>query len=201
MAAPIVTLFVRYPTPGAAKTRLIPALGEAGAAALHRRLAERTVATMRAAGLPTEIRFTGAGMTDFARWLGKDIALVNQGDGDLGERMARAAETPPRILIGSDCPDLSADHLHAAADALVESDVVIGPAEDGGYWLIGFRERFDYLFQQMKWGTDAILSETLYRLNAEGVTPKMLVTLSDCDRPDDLAFWPDLTDQHPTRLG
>lgn len=195
MPAPTVTLFVRYPVAGQAKTRLIPALGEEGAAALHKRLAERTVETMRASGLPMELRVTGAGPAEFAEWLGDDLSLVDQGDGDLGDRMARAA-TPPRIFIGSDCPDLSVDHLHAATAALGDRDVVIGPADDGGYWLLGFTSPCNDLFVDMAWGTDTVLPETLRRLAAKGIEPILLEMLSDCDRPEDLERWPELTLSH-----
>ena len=188
-----LVLFTRYPEPGKAKTRLIPALGDAGAANIHRQLAERTVATMRASGLDIEIRYTGAEKTRFADWLGADLSFAEQGAGDLGDRLRAAIGEPPVIFVGADCPDLSAELLSQAAEALAEHAVVIGPAEDGGYWLIGLSARHDWLFTDMEWGTEAVLPETLRRLAEREITPKLLPTLADCDRPEDLTRWPWLT--------
>lgn len=185
---PRVALFARYPTPGHAKTRLIPAIGEAAAAALHRRLVERTLATARASGLPFDLRVTGAPLEAFAAWLGGDVPLVAQGDGDLGERLARVPA--PMLLIGGDCPDLSPAHLIAAAAALEQAPAVLGPAADGGYWLLGLARAMPHCFAVMPWGSDAVAAQTRARLADEGVTPIELQTLHDCDRPEDLARWP-----------
>lgn len=184
-----ISLFTRWPTPGLAKTRLIPALGAAGAADLHRRLTERTVATVRAAGLRLEIRSTGADPGAFRQWLGNDLAVIDQGDGDLGDRLARAAAEVPVLLIGADAPGLLPGHLLAAAAALQHSHAVIGPALDGGYWLLGLATPMPKLFSGVMWGSASVLATTLARLPAD--TPQ-LETLSDLDTPDDLARWPGL---------
>jgi uncharacterized protein len=188
---PRLVLFARYPTPGRAKTRLIPALGAEGAAALHRRLTERTLGVMRATGLPVEVRTTGAPIAAFRRWLG-DIVCVPQGGGHLGARMRRAAAHAPAILVGADIPDLSAWHLRAAVEALERAPVAIGPAADGGYYLIGVRQPMPWLFAPMAWGTAAVRAETLARCGRRGVEAAMLTPLSDLDTPDDLKRWPDL---------
>ena len=187
---PTVALFAKFPVPGLAKTRLVPELGEEGAAALHRRLVERTLATIRESDLPFEVWTTGADRSDFARWLGLGVPLVEQGEGDLGARLARV--TPPAILLGADVPDLTAQHLRDAAAALADVPVVIGPAADGGYYLMAFREPVPFLFENMPWGGDAVLGETLYRLRERAVQFRLLDTLRDCDRPEDLAHWPHL---------
>ncbi len=107
------------PSPGRAKTRLIPALGPDGAARVHRRLTERSVAAMRASGLPVELRVTGAEPAKRSPpGSAADLAFVPQGDGDLGERLARASADAPVILLGADTPALSAAHLVEAAAAL-----------------------------------------------------------------------------------
>ena len=193
MPVPRLVLFTRYPEPGLAKTRLIPALGPDGAARVHRRLTERSVATMRESGLPIELRITGAEPAAFAAWLGDDLVFVPQGDGDLGERMTRASSDAPVILLGADTPDLAAAHLIKAATALARSDIVIGPAEDGGYWLLGLARPMPFLFTDMPWSTDAVFPITRARLAEAGLEPKLLVTLADCDRPEDIAHWPDLS--------
>ncbi len=186
-----IVLFTRYPEPGRAKTRLIPALGADGAADLHRRLTERTLAQVRATGLAREVRATGGPIEEFVRWLGTS-EVVDQGGGDLGARLERAAAPFPTIFIGADAPDLTARHLCEAAAALADHDAAIGPASDGGYWLLGLARRLDGLFDDMPWGTDQVLPITLARLRAAGVAPFMLPTLSDLDRPEDLGRWPEL---------
>lgn len=186
-----IVLFSRYPEPGLAKTRLIPALGPAGAAALHRRLTERTLVQVRASGLCFEVRTTGGSPEQFAHWLG-DAITVDQGEGDLGARLQRAAAPYPVIFIGADAPDLSAGHLIAAAAALRRHAGVVGPAEDGGYWLLGLARPLNALFQDMPWGTEQVLPKTLSRFRDGGVEPAMMPLLADLDRPEDLLRWPDL---------
>ena len=187
MSAPRIVLFARWPEAGQAKTRLIPAIGAKAAAALHARLVERTLATMRHSGLSFEVHFTGAPAEQFAQWLGDDVTLVAQAAGDLGRRMAAVA--PPCVLIGADIPDLGADHLNGAADAVARGRTVIGPAADGGYYLIGLPASAPDLFTDMAWGTARVLAETLDRLARRGVAPVMLPVLHDLDRPEDLARW------------
>ena len=186
-----IVLFTRYPEPGKAKTRLIPALSAQGAADLHRRLTERTLQQVRASGLAYEIRSTGGDPEAFAAWLGT-TAVVDQGGGDLGARLHRAAAPYPAIFIGADAPDLSPAHLRDAANALADHDAVVGPAEDGGYWLLGLSRPLDALFRDMPWGTNQVLPTTMARLRAAGASVAMLPLLADLDRPDDLARWPEL---------
>jgi len=187
-----VVLFTRFPEPGRVKTRLIPALGPERAAALHSRLTERALDMLRSAGLPFELRVTGASLARFRAWLGEAVPLTDQGEGDLGARLARAARPPPAILVGADIPDLAPFHLHAAAAALRSHPAVIGPATDGGYYLLGLCEPTAFLFDAMPWGTDAVFAITTRRLARHGITPALLEPLSDLDRPEDLARWPDL---------
>jgi rSAM/selenodomain-associated transferase 1 len=182
-------LFTRWPAPGQAKTRLIPVLGADGAAALHRRLTERAVAACRASGLAIEVRTTGAPVAAFAAWLGPDLQIVDQGEGDLGERLARAAAATPVLLIGADIPDLTSDHLRHAAATLTTASVTIGPAEDGGYWLLGLATPMPTLFEGIAWGTATVFATTVGKL-AE--PPVVLESLADLDRPEDLARWPGL---------
>lgn len=190
-----IALFARFPVAGMAKTRLIPAVGAVGAADLHQRLVERTIATMRESGLPFEVHITGAPPADFAKWLGGDVPLVEQGEGDLGERLARVSA--PAILLGADIPDLEAHHLTAAAKALENVPIAIGPVDDGGYYCLGFRDPVPFLFGDMDWGTDGVFAETAKRLDARGLAYQKLETLRDLDRPDDLLHWPDLASGKP----
>jgi len=185
-------LFARYPRPGACKTRLIPALGPEGAANLHRHLAERTVTVLGASGLPVTVAFTGEDASRFADWLGPDVALVEQVEGGLTERLLACLDPAPVIFFGADTPDLAPHHVEAAIAALERHDVVIGPAEDGGYYLIGMQRALPELVIDMPWSTEQVLPETLARLDRNGIAPVLLEILADCDRPEDLARWPGL---------
>ncbi len=189
---PRLVLFVRYPAAGACKTRLIPALGADGAAALHRQLSERTVDILNRSGCPIIIAYTGATRSEFESWLGRDNALVEQVDGGLTAKLLACIDPAPVVFFGADTPDLALHHVENAVQGLESHDVVIGPAEDGGYYLIGMRKALPELLIDMPWSTEQVLPETLARLKRLGVEPLLLETLSDCDRPEDLARWPDL---------
>lgn len=190
--SPRVVLFTRFPTPGEAKTRLIPALGADGAAALHRRLTEHTLAAVRASGLPHELRVTGAPASAFTDWLGP-VPVVDQGEGGLGERLAHAGPPYPTLFIGADAPDLKPELLRRAARALDTARAAIGPAEDGGYWLLGLADAVPAVFEGVDWGTDRVHAQTVVRLRVAGIEPAILPMLADCDRPEDLARWPGLS--------
>ncbi len=190
MAAPRIHLFIRWPEPGRAYTRLIPRLGADGAARLHRRLTERTLGVMRDTGLAMTLRTTGAPPARFAGWLGNDFQIEDQGEGGLGERLARVPA--PAILLGADLPGLEAHHLLAAAAALEEVPAAIGPAGDGGYWCLALATPAPFLFDNMEWGTDLVASETQSRLEARGWAYRTLPELADCDRPEDLDRFPEL---------
>jgi rSAM/selenodomain-associated transferase 1 len=195
-----VMVFARAPTPGEAKTRLIPALGEAGAAALHRRLVTRTLRAAADALIgPVELWCTpdtgDPFFIDCERRLG--VSLHAQGEGDLGSRMRRAFESalaraPRAILVGSDIPALSAQYLRDADQALVRGDeIVIGPAEDGGYALIGLSRCDPDLFRDIPWGGPEVLSETRRRTTALSWRLSELPALWDVDRPEDLERLPE----------
>jgi rSAM/selenodomain-associated transferase 1 len=192
MTAPRLVLFARYPTAGACKTRLIPALGATGAAEMHRRLTERTVAVLMASGAAVEVAYTGASASEFAAWLGPDVGLVEQVEGDLTARLLACVDPAPVIFFGADTPDIAQEHVEAAIAALDSHEVVIGPAEDGGYYLIGMRQPMPELLINMPWSTEQVLPETLARLDRIDMVPLLLETLADCDRPEDLARWPGL---------
>jgi uncharacterized protein len=188
-----LALFTRYPVSGAAKTRLIPALGAEGAAAVHKTLTERTVATLRQAGQPVEIYYTGGEAEDFVNWLGDDLRYVRQVEGDLTDRLLAALHPAPVIFFGSDTPDLSPTHVEAAIAALARCDVAIGPADDGGYYLIALSTPYPDLFRDIRWSSEHTMADTLARAQNSGLRVELLQTLHDCDRPEDLARWPWLT--------
>jgi uncharacterized protein len=184
---PRLVLFTRYPEPGRCKTRLIPAVGAQGAAKVHAALTEATLACL---GPSAEIHIEGETAAVFADWLGAERPYVPQAQGDLGDRLLGALDPAPVILFGSDTPDLKAEIVASAQAALLTHDVVIGPAEDGGYYLIGMNAPHRSLFQDMPWSTDQLCADTLSKCAALGLSVAQLAPLSDCDTPEDLKRWP-----------
>jgi rSAM/selenodomain-associated transferase 1 len=186
-----IIVFARAPVPGEAKTRLIPALGAAGAARLHARLVERTLATACAAGVgAVELCCApDATHTFFAACAARfGVALTAQGAGDLGARMRRAlAVALPAVLIGSDCPAMTPDYLRGAAGALGDGcDLVFGPADDGGYVLVGANRLNAGCFERISWGGPEVMATQRLRLRAWGLRWTELAPLWDVDRPGDL---------------
>ncbi len=189
MADPLISIFARWPEPGKAKTRLIPAFGAEGAAAIYTRLLAHTVEVARASGVPFELRVTGADPDDFRAGLGEELQIVDQGEGDLTAKLSRVPA--PAIVIGSDCPGLTPAVLRAAAETLETDPMVIGPASDGGYYLLGYREDARFAFRDMEWSTPSVFEETLRRFIARGIRPAVLPELSDIDTAEDIAHWPE----------
>jgi len=192
-----LVLFTKFPIAGDVKTRLIPALGKDGAAQLHRILARQTWGTIRTAaqqfGADAEVQYSGGSVKDFQQWLGTDTIFIEQARGDLTDRLLAAADPCPFIFFGADTPDLSVDIIGQAITALADHDSVVGPAEDGGYYLIGLARPMPELFRDIAWSTADVLPATLARLKQSGRSHKILPLLSDCDRPEDLIQWPELT--------
>lgn len=188
-----ILVFARAPVAGAVKTRLIPLLGAAGAATLHRRLLGHALATAQRAGNSLALWGTPDSsdpvLQDMAAQYG--AAMQQQQGADLGARMAHAfaatlAQTAQALCIGADCPALTANHLHQAAAALREgSDAVFVPAEDGGYALVGLRRHIPQLFAGIDWGTATVMAQTRSRLQALHLRWQELETLWDVDRPAD----------------
>jgi uncharacterized protein len=206
-------LFTRYPVPGRVKTRLIPALGAEGAAALHRRLVLRTLRTARAAcqaaDAVLEVRFDGGREEGVRHWLGVNGLCRPQQGNDLGERMANAfAESfgegsEATVVIGSDCPGLTAETLLEAFNRLAQRPVVFGPANDGGYCLLGLARMVPELFRGIAWGQETVLARSVEALQKLGLEPALLEPLDDLDRPDDLPAWQRIAereDANPRRI-
>lgn len=196
-----IIVFARYPQPGTTKTRLIPVLGPEGAAALQRRLTTRIAATARqlldTRKVAVEIRHDGGSAARLREWLGEDLDYAPQDQGHLGQRMSRcmaeafAAGAERVVLIGADIPGITAAHLQCAFEALKDHDLVFGPAQDGGYYLIGaaaarFAAAPTYLGPAIEWGSPQVLSQTLDAVRASGLSVALLETLADIDRPEDL---------------
>lgn len=194
---PRLVVFAKAPVAGQAKTRLIPALGAEGAAALARTMLDHTLAQARVsqAGEVELCMSPAPGDVAWNGWrLPAGIAPTDQGDGDLGARMARAVRRvtaqQPVLLFGTDCPALDAAAIRAAADALQQHDAVLVPVADGGYVLIGLKRPCPELFADMAWSTPTVAAETLRRLDRLGCSTWIAPTLHDIDEPADLVHLP-----------
>jgi uncharacterized protein len=189
-------IFTRYPEAGKVKTRLIPALGAAGAAALHQRMVEHTLEKARALRqgkkLAIEVWFTGGSIAQMQDWLGTDVAYQPQPVGDLGDRIASAFKSAfskgydAAVIVGTDCPDLNFTLLEKSFGILQQHELVLGPAIDGGYYLVGLRRFVPELFEGIAWSTQAVLGQTLAIAQQLNLAPVLLDCLSDVDLPQDL---------------
>lgn len=192
-------IFTRYPEPGKTKTRLIPALGTEGAANLQRQMTEHTLSQVKqlqkTSAISCEVRFAGGNLQLMQDWLGYDIAYQLQGEGDLGSRMAQSfynafqSGAEKAITIGTDCPDVDAKILADAFAQLHQCDLVLGPALDGGYYLIGLQRPLPELFINIDWGTSQVLQQTIDTAQTLNLLVNYLPLLADIDRPEDLPIW------------
>ncbi len=193
-----LVVMARWPAAGRCKSRLAAGIGPGGAARIQRRLSEHTLAAARQlGGIELVLAVSGLGPRGARRWghsLGAHRA-VPQGIGGLGSRMARQLArafgegAQQVLLIGTDLPLLTSADLEAAFAALAHSTLVLGPASDGGYWLIGLTGRRSSLLSGIPWGGTDVLRLTLQRAACEGLDPALLAVHSDLDRPGDLDPW------------
>jgi len=190
-----IIIFAKAPVPGQVKTRLVPFLGASGAADLYKQLILHSLSMATDA----QIGFVDLWCTPsvqhpfFSRCAQRfQIGLFDQTEGDLGSRMAHAFHetlkwTTQALLIGTDCPSLTVDDLREAAEVLRKGiDAVIGPAEDGGYILIGLRRCVPDLFTGISWGTGSVLDQTRRRLRELRWKWHELSEQWDVDRPEDV---------------
>ena len=191
-------VFTRYPEPGKTKTRLIPVLGKEGAAKLHKQMTEGTISQAKqlkkTRQLSVEVYFTGGSQELMQAWLGNDIFYQTQVTGDLGIKMAAAFEisfnfgVEKVVLIGTDCPGLNADLIAKAFNELDGQDLVLGPALDGGYYLIGLRRVVPEIFMGINWGTAEVLAQSVAIARNLNLAIAYLSPLADIDRPEDLSL-------------
>jgi uncharacterized protein len=192
---PLILLFIKAPVRGQVKTRLATALGEDAALDVYQRFVLDIIDTLEQTGIAVRICYTPAGSGKMiSGWLGPGRHYQPQVGRDVGERMENAFQqafsggTSRALLIGSDIPDLPSDVFSEALRALDGNDAVIGPARDGGYYLIGFRSDtfLPALFQGIEWSTNTVLADTLAVLAREGRTVHRLPLWGDVDTMDDL---------------
>jgi len=197
-------IFTRYPKIGTTKTRLIPLLGAEDAADLQRQMTEHTLSRMMGLtasnDLTIEIRYDGGNEHLMRRWLGSEFEYASQGDGDLGCRMQRAFEdafktgTVAVVIIGTDIPDVTAVDVTSAFAVLKQKKMVLGPAKDGGYYLIGLQQNafspaVGELFTGITWGAHDVLKKTLNISRHLGLSYSLLKEMDDVDRPEDIFIW------------
>jgi rSAM/selenodomain-associated transferase 1 len=189
-------VFTRYPEAGKSKTRLIPALGSQGAANLQRQMTQKAIAQARELQtrhqILLEVHFHGGSGPLMQDWLGNDLVYHPQVEGDLGVKMASAFQQAFSqkksgvVIIGSDCPDLDTDLLLQSFRSLRQHDLVLGPATDGGYYLIGLSRFIPEIFNGISWSTAAVLRQTVEVAKSMELAIAYLPTLTDIDRPEDL---------------
>ncbi len=190
-----VGVFARAPIPGQTKTRLIPALGAEGAAALATQMLRHALRVANQAQLgPVTLWAAGDAKHPLLLELAEEagVPVLPQVEGDLGKRMHQALAAmqaptcPHAMVIGSDVPALQAHHLQSAALALEANDVAVLPADDGGYVLIARRKSFAAPFQDVNWGSAQVLQQTRDRCRTASLRLWEGEVLWDVDRPEDL---------------
>ena len=186
---PLIQLVCKAPVLGKVKTRLIQKLGRRGALDLYLQMFERLIAELSASGFNTELWISPD--KDHAFFEPYAFARFQQAGPDLGGRMSTALRDgltrhESVILVGTDLPLIDRSYIEQAVGALQTHDVVLGPAEDGGYGLVGVKAETPDMFSDIDWGTERVLSQTCARLNRDGLDFGLLPLIWDVDRPDDL---------------
>lgn len=199
MSAKEILIFARTPEPGQVKTRLAADLGDDGALRTYLKLLVHTRESVARSGFPARVHLAGD-IPEHDLWEEAGFRRFPQADGDLGERMsaafAQAFADGVRsvVIVGTDCPGLRAEHLHLAMNALETHEAVVGPAEDGGYWLLGLSSPVRAIFENKAWSGEHVLRDTLADFKALGMSVVRLETLRDVDTVADLDA---LAEEHP----
>lgn len=195
MNAGRVIVFLKSPRPGFVKTRIAASLDAEAAAAIYQALVGMTLERL-VGRVDVELRYTpDDAAAELGNWRRPGWKVRPQGEGDLGERIQRGvveafSDGAGRVVVlGTDCPEFEASDIEAAFEALGRHDVVVGPALDGGYWLLGLARPQPDLFREMPWSTDRMLEATLGRARAGGLTVAQLRRLRDVDTLEDWRTW------------
>lgn len=191
-----IIVMTRYPEAGKVKTRLIEHLGVEGARHLHQKMAEYTISTLEPLrDIQTAdlwVFFSGGSTEKMQNWLGEGLEYRPQQGENLGSKMTHAFEHifaagyNRAVMLGTDCPDIEGATIVKALKYLRSADVVLGPAEDGGYYLIGLNELAPDLFSNIDWGSDKVLNQTSGIAKQLNLIPAYMPSLRDIDTPDDL---------------
>lgn len=188
-------LFAKAPIPGYAKTRLIPALGAQGAARFHQVLVQDSLQTLCRVNAAVELHYSEPHPFFWRMTRLFNCRLQPQTKGDLGQRMLAALrqQQGPAMIMGSDCPSIATAMVERCISTLKTADMVILPAEDGGYGLIGCKQPHHpeqrHLFEGIPWGTSEVLKGTRQAAKVAGLSLRELDTIWDIDTPEDLLRW------------
>jgi len=187
-------IFAKNPEAGKVKTRLAASIGDKKALDVYLKLMSHTRDTARQVDTQRYLFYDQA-IEDNDSWSEMTFDKDVQSDGDLGDRMKHAfvkvlQKESKAIIIGSDCPEISAEIIEDAFSRLELADVVIGPTHDGGYYLLGMKEEHPFLFDNMEWSTEAVFENTINRITDAGLLYYLLPQLSDLDNIDDLVKFP-----------
>lgn len=191
----LIITFTRNPELGKVKTRLAKTIGNTFALAIYKKLLEHTESVLKPLTCDKAVYYS-VKIRDNDIWDNTIYQKHQQNGNDLGERMANAfkhgfdSNYQKIVIIGSDLYDLKTAQINQAFEALENNDVVLGPAEDGGYYLLGMKQLHAKLFQNKNWGTSSVLKETLDNLEQESVF--LLDTLNDIDVYSDIEKYNDL---------
>lgn len=188
-----IIIFVRQPVLGKVKTRLAATIGNEKALKVYRFLLQHTFSLIKDAPVPVYV-FYDEKITTIDLWNAKHIIKKQQRGADLGEKMANAFRQVIQegnqevVIIGSDCYELTTHLIEEALQSLKEKEVVIGPAKDGGYYLLGMRAPFKDLFQDINWSTETVLDKTMELIKQKNHSIHLLPVLRDVDTADDISF-------------
>ncbi len=195
----VLIIFVKYPQEGKVKTRLADDLGEERATEIYSYMAETIIKNVSPSGrYRTAIFFDPPEReTEIRKWIGgkHGDSFIPQKGNDLGEKISNAFESvfsggaDKAVIIGTDCVEVSEETVKDAFDSLDETDAVIGPAEDGGYYLLGLKSYAPEIFRDIAWSTDRVLDQSIERINERGLSLKLLETLTDIDTVNDLSSY------------
>jgi len=186
-------IFIRNPELGKVKTRVAKTAGDEKALAIYKALLQHTRKVVSKVDCNRYL-FYSQEINENDNWPSSDFNKLVQSEGDLGTKMMASfrhvlSECDSAIIIGSDCPTLTSRHIEQAINILDKADVVLGPTFDGGYYLLGMNSLHSAIFQNMQWSTERVFSESVKRLNDNGLTFETLETLSDIDYEEDWDKW------------
>lgn len=194
MKKPAIIIFIKNPELGKAKTRLAATVGDERALAIYKELLRHTRETVLKIEYCEKHLFYSSFVDEKDDWPNDQFTKKLQPSGDLGTRIITAFEdvfqtNQPVLIVGSDCASLTSEILEEAIEKLKENDFVIGPAEDGGYYLIGMNEFTPAVFKDIAWSTEQVLPQTISKIQEHGWTFGLLPTLSDIDYEEDWEKW------------
>jgi uncharacterized protein len=185
----LLIIFVKNPVLGKVKTRLAKSIGQEKALKVYKYLIDHTCSIASMTNADSEVWYSDFKVDQENRELPKAKVQI---EGDLGEKMSFAFRQGFKngykniVIIGSDCPEITSDHIDDAFQSLQISDIVIGPSDDGGYYLLGMKKWNPKLFQNIEWSTSRVFNQTVMAIEEESLTLSKLVKLNDIDTIEDL---------------